>query len=148
MFSFGDCASLSTESFLSCLHCFVSQRGISAIVNSDRSTSFVRAERYFNLSDIIIANYVADENIRWKFNSPGSPHWGSIEEMLLNQLKHISHLLLDIKSSLWKIFSSGVETVLNSRPSAYRDTKDQSEVMIPGHFLTDQSPPPHLSNYL
>jgi len=83
--------------------------------------------------------YLAEEQIEWKFNPPGAPHFGGLWEAGIKSIKfHLkrvlgsSHLTYEEMTTLL----TQVEACLNSRPLTEMSTDPNDlQVLTPGHFL-------------
>ena len=92
---------LRTESFLRALKCFVTRRECPIEIYSNNHTNFVGANNEFNKvirslfkSKEEIGNYLANEAIKWHFNSSSTPHLGNLWEERVKSLKfHLCRVL-------------------------------------------------------
>ena len=70
----------------------VSRRGLLFEVISDNGTNFVGAKNELAglLSDVDknrIHDFLANRGIKWSFNSPSSPHFGGVFEIIIKSAK-------------------------------------------------------------
>lgn len=136
----------TADAFLAAFRRFISRRGLCEEVHSDCGTNFVGASRELrrlfcasSADGRRIAQSVAADGIRWKFNPPAAPHFGGLWEAAVKSTKH--HLRRVIGESMltfeeMSTFLSQVEACLNSRPlQALSDDHDDLTALTPGHFL-------------
>ena len=137
---------LTTEAFLAALNRFVSRRGKPATIFSDNGGNFVGANNeltkishFLKTNNDIIANYLANDRIKWKFIPARSPSFGGIWEAGIKSTKH--HIKRLVTHPLtYEDFSTlliQIEGILNSRPLSplTQDPNDMSP-LTPSHFLT------------
>ena len=82
----------STTSFLFAMRRFVSMRGIPSKMYSDNSKTFIRASKLLGeiKRDKRVVDYLADNDILWKFSPSLAPWWGGFwERMVKTMKKHI-----------------------------------------------------------
>ncbi|XP_072379426.1 uncharacterized protein [Diabrotica undecimpunctata] len=137
---------LTTDSSLACLKRFIARRGIPSIIDSDNGTNFVGANnhltllrKHFSTPPHVFHEFLASQNITWKFIPPRSPHWGSLWE---TSIKSAKSLLIKITGNSVYTFEqfctilAQVEAVLNSRPLFPLSTDPLDlQPLTPGHFL-------------
>ncbi|GBM22258.1 hypothetical protein AVEN_273443-1 [Araneus ventricosus] len=90
-------------------------------------------------TDENISEYLASEEIKWKFSPPRSPNFGGLYEAGVKSFKyHLRQVMKNSKVSIEEILTiiSQIEGILNSRPLAPLswDPTDLS-VLTAGHFL-------------
>lgn len=137
---------LTSEAFIACLKRFTSRRGKCAKLCSDNATNFVGANKELkrlheivNKPEVILANYLANEGIDWKFIPPRSPNFGGLWEAAIKSFKyHFVRVVrgsnLDYEEFLTVVIQ--VEGILNSRPLCPMVTNDDDfSVLTPAHFL-------------
>uniref|UniRef100_A0A8D8RLR2 Integrase catalytic domain-containing protein n=1 Tax=Cacopsylla melanoneura TaxID=428564 RepID=A0A8D8RLR2_9HEMI len=138
---------LSTSAFLNAFKRFLSRRSPVKSIWSDNGTNFVGAknklDEIYTLLDSSeykdsFGKEMLTHRIEWKFNPPGSPHFGGIFEASVKSFK--THLYRVVGSQLLTLeelmtLTVQIEGVLNSRPLCALST-DPSEVpLTPNHFL-------------
>ncbi|GFX42156.1 integrase catalytic domain-containing protein [Trichonephila clavipes] len=86
---------LTTEAMIATLKRFFSRRGKSASICTDNATNFIGAsrelQRLYNLiknPPDILANYLTNEEITWKFIPPRSHNFGGLREAGVKSFKH------------------------------------------------------------
>ncbi|XP_045477890.1 uncharacterized protein LOC123683037 [Harmonia axyridis] len=128
---------LTSNAFLAALRRFIARRGRCNNIFSDGGTNFKGA--YRELSNYM-QNALIEEQIKWSFNPPSSPHFGGLWESGIKSVK--SHLLRIIGDQIltyeeFYTVLTQIEALLNSRPLCplSNDPNDIS-ALTPGHFLT------------
>lgn len=143
---------LSTEAFILTLKRFIARRGNPTCIYSDNGTNFTgtahqlkEIREFFKTQDVSdsVRTYLAQNDIRWKFIPPRSPHWGGLWESAIKSAK--SHLLKIVGNArlTYEEFSTilcQVEAVMNSRPlCALSSDPSEFTPLTPGHFLIGTS---------
>lgn len=119
---------LSTEAFLHALRRFAAHHGWPQLqtIISDKGTSFVGAEAVLeklltkgrkNLEDFAIRH-----KLKWKFNTPASPHQGGFFESMVKLTKSTLKVIVGQQTLSWNdmatVFAE-VECLVNSSPLGY-----------------------------
>ncbi|XP_014260910.1 uncharacterized protein LOC106673339 [Cimex lectularius] len=140
---------LTTQSFLAALKRFFARRGKAKLMMSDNGTNFVGAARELNQSicrarqDPQVANYLASENITWKFIPSQAPEFGGLWEAAVKSFKfHFRRVVGDKIFTYEELmtFLVLIESVLNSRPIlALSPSPNDLAPLTPGHFLIGDS---------
>jgi hypothetical protein len=134
---------LSTEAFLHALRRFAAHHGWPSIIISDNGTSFVGCER--ELKKLLldgrkrIEEFSMVHKVRWKFNTPLSPHQGGFFESTIKQTKKALRVTVGEQVLTWNEMStvfSEVECLVNSRPLGY-PSNDANDIqpLTPNHFI-------------
>ena len=136
--------SLETDAFISCLMRFISRRGRPHTILSDNGTNFVGAVRELKClvqawDTTKIADTLAQDSIRWKFNPPSAPHFGGSWERLVRSCKKAMVSVLGGRRLTDEVLTTTmclVESTLNGRPltTVSSDVSDL-EALTPNHFL-------------
>ena len=137
--------SLSTPDFIAGLRRFIARRGLPSEFFSDNGTNFVGAcNELRKLLELIktenIKNFVAENQCKWNFIPPSSPHFGGLWEAGVKSAKtHLRKIVGSTPLSLDEINTTFCQTeaCLKSRPLCQlsADPKD-SNTLTPGHCLT------------
>ena len=135
--------SFEAETCLTAISQFIARRRKPATILSDNGTNFVGAAKEmrdcinaWNQSDIETS--LAQRNIKWKFNTPGAPHFGGIWERLVRSCKKAMIAVLVGRSLTDEVLITTmclVELTLNARPlTSVGDDPDDLEALTPNHF--------------
>lgn len=136
---------LTTKAFLNALRRFTSRRGKCQKLYSDNGTSFKGAHNELNAiykninANEVVHNHLSEENIKWEFIPPSSPHWGGIWESGVKSVKHHLRRTLTDSCLTYEEFNTvliQIEGILNSRPlcELSNDPTDLTP-LTPSHFL-------------
>ncbi|XP_054706823.1 uncharacterized protein LOC129216631 [Uloborus diversus] len=135
---------MSVKSFIFALRRFLARRGNTKIIFSDNAKTFCSScEILKSFRKIIkhpeLQNFVASENIIWKFIPERSPWWGGFWERLMKSIKDplrkiLGRALLTLEE-LATILTE-IEFILNNRPITY-EFNDLNEpiALTPSCFL-------------
>ncbi|XP_011859298.1 PREDICTED: uncharacterized protein LOC105556798 [Vollenhovia emeryi] len=116
----------STEGFIAAYRRFSSRRGIAHTLHSDCGTNFIGADtalkRLFIQSTQEhqrISHLLSQDNTRWEFNPPATPHMGGKWESVVKSIKY--HLRRTIGENVLTFeelttLLTQIEAILNSRP--------------------------------
>ncbi|GFY22101.1 integrase catalytic domain-containing protein [Trichonephila clavipes] len=138
---------LTTEAMIATLKRFFSRRGKSNSICTDNATNFISAsrellQRLYNLIKYppdILANYLTNEEITWKFIPPRSPNFGGLWEAGVKSFKHhFKRTVGDARLTLEQFITNTtqIESILNSRPlTPMSSDPNDFAVLTPGHFL-------------
>lgn len=150
--------SLSTDSFINGLRCFIALRGAVRQIRSDQGSNFVGAKNELTAAlkelDVEKLNYFLVENqCDFVLNAPGASHAGGVWERQIRTVRSVlqSTLLMAserIDDSSLRSFLYEAMSIVNSRPLTVDNLSDPNslEPITPNHFLTMKStialPPP------
>ena len=136
--------SLDTDSCLVAINLFIAGTGKPATIISDNGTNFVGWSR--ELKESInswnkdqITSYLAQENIVWKFNPPGAPHFRDVWERLVRSCINAMVSILGNRSLTDEVLTTTmclVEQTLNARPiTPASDDPEGLGALTPNHFI-------------
>ena len=121
---------------------------------SDNRTSFVGTEselkRIFEEEKQQIEDFVVSRKIKWKFNTPQSPHQGGFFESMVKLTKKALHVIVGQQTLSWNEMSTvfaEVESLINSRPLG-QPSNDANDLqpLTPNHLVLGRATadiPPH-----
>ena len=135
---------LDTDSFLCALSRFTTRRGVPEEMWSDNGRNFVRADKEVlkmcrSLDKEKISKHSSKKALKWHFNPPAAPHFGSAFESMVKIVKRNLYRTLQKASltdeELHTAFCQA-EALVNSRPltSVSSDPQD-GPPLTPAHFL-------------
>ncbi|KMQ84485.1 hypothetical protein RF55_17667 [Lasius niger] len=136
----------TADAFLAALRRFIACRGLCEVIHSDCGTNFVGADRQLRALFAAsskegrrVAEELAPDRIRWRFNPPAAPHFGGLWEAAVKALKrHLRRVIGDATLTFEEMSTllAQVEACLNSRPlEALSEDPDDISALTPGHFL-------------
>ena len=136
---------MTTSAFINCLRRFIARRGSVKVIQTDRGTNFVGAEKELrlavnNLNHKMIQQKLLEKEIEWIFNPPYASHFGgSWERQIRNIRKILASMMINqqLTDDSLSTFFCEIEAILNSRPltQVSMDVKDDF-VLTPNHLLT------------
>ncbi|XP_045169607.2 uncharacterized protein LOC123532268 [Mercenaria mercenaria] len=152
---------LETDLFINCLRRFISIRGPTRQLRSDRGTNFVGVQNEFHeaaskLDSERIQEYLLKENcdlIDFEMNVPSASHMGGVWERQIRSVRNVlDSLLLEHGTNLddesLRTFLCEASAIVNSRPLTVDSLNDplSPTPLTPNHLLTKKSkvilPPP------
>ena len=112
----------------------------------DRGTNFVGAvgelkKLVTQLDRQQLLNKTAELGVTWRFNPPGAPHFGGVHKVLVKAAKKAIYAVVgdrDVTDEELITVSTGVESLLNSRPLTYQSSDPRDVPLAPNHFLHGQ----------
>ena len=126
--------SLETKEFLRSFKCFIIRRGRPETAYSDNGKSFVGAAKCISkvMSDEKIHDFLANQQIKWKFNLSPAPWWGGKFERMVRLVKAALSKTVGNSFLTWAEFEEivlDVEVTLNNRPLSYADENIQLRLL-------------------
>lgn len=150
--------SMSTDSFINGLRCFIAIRGAVRQIRSDQGSNFVGAknelaEALQELDCEKLNNFLALNQCDFVMNAPCASHTGGVWERQIRTVRSVLQSTLLIASeriddSSLRAFFYEAMSIVNSRPLTVDNLSDPNslEPITPNHFLTMKStialPPP------
>ena len=144
------CHSLDTDNCLLAIRRFVSRRGYSEIIISEKGTNFTASKKVMNCDNITIdksyiAQLIAAKHCLEEEFTTCSTLRRCMGNINSNSEENSSHILgsQQLKVETFKTFVTETEGIPNSRPKAYvsSDNNDE-EALTPNHFILRR---PHLA---
>lgn len=139
-------SSLSTDSFILSMRCFIARHGQPLECYSDNGTNFHGAN---NELSKIGAEHIKNgllqhfSEITWRFNPPYAPHMGRAWERLIRAIKSGLVSLQSERAPSEEALRATlpeIEAVVNARPLTYVDTDgNKLEALTPNHLLLGSS---------
>lgn len=139
---------LTNAAFLVTLRRFVARRGCPQQIHSDNGTTFVGANRELRevfefirkkVDNSKLQQLFSENNIRWSFIPPRSPHMGGLWEVGVKSCKFHLKRIIGQSMFTFKGFATvlaQIEAILNSRPlTPMSSDPTDYQPLIPGHFL-------------
>ncbi|XP_046393727.1 uncharacterized protein LOC124161449 [Ischnura elegans] len=136
---------LTSESFIGCLRRFMARRGKCANLYSDNATNFKGAHKELHKlftsasHEAKLNKFLIEDNIKWHFIPPRSPHFGGLWEAGVKSVKfHLRRILGEAHLTYEEMYTclTLIEACLNSRPLCPLscDPNDLNP-LTPSHFL-------------
>ncbi|XP_067932950.1 uncharacterized protein [Watersipora subatra] len=148
---------LSSDALINALRCFMAVRGPVNTIHCDNGTNFVGAKnelyRHSQIANRELQNYLEDNSITFKFNSPDASHQGGSWERLIRSVRAVLNGMslkyskrLDSQTLRTAFFEAA--SIINSRPiTAMGINNPEEHILTPNHLLTMKTkqllaPPP------
>jgi hypothetical protein len=149
--------SLTTDSFLNCLHRFIARRGAPRLIRSDNGTNFIGADRELRQEltrwdHDQLQNDLNEHRIKWIFNTPAASHMGGVWERQIRSIKRVLAGLTREQTLTHEALVTLLviaEGILNNRPiTAVSSDPRDLEALTPNHLLIHRPAlaPPALIN--
>ncbi|XP_067947246.1 uncharacterized protein [Watersipora subatra] len=150
-------AFLSSDALINALRCFMAVRGPVNTIHCDNGTNLVGAKnelyRHSQIANRELQNYLEDNSITFKFNSPDASHQGGSWERLIRSVRAVLNGMslkyskrLDSQTLRTAFFEAA--SIINSRPiTAMGINNPEEHILTPNHLLTMKTklllaPPP------
>ena len=118
--------SIDTDAFLMALHRFIARRGKPFEILSDRGTNFrggaAELQASFAALEVPLQEQLARQQIEFRFNPPGSPHFGGTWEREIKSIKSALQVILQdhtVAEPVLQTVLIEVEGILNAKPLGY-----------------------------
>ena len=134
---------LEAAEFLVSLKQFIARRGRPQTVYSDNGRTFVGAANWIKLvmKDEKFQDFLACQEIQWKFNLSRAPWWGGQYERMVGLVKTALYKCVGNGMLFWPELKEtllDIEVALNNRPLNYVDDDLQLPILTPSSFLYGQ----------
>ena len=117
---------MDVDAFLLALRRFISRRGKPFEIWADRGTNFRAGDRELNQCFQAMApklqEHLANQQISFNFNPPGSPHFGGVWEREIRFVKNALRVILGNQTTSEAVLHTvliEVEGIMNSKPLGY-----------------------------
>ena len=135
--------SLETKEFLRSFKRFIARRGRPETVYSDNGKSFLSAAKWISkvMSDEKIHDFLANQQIKWKFDLSRAPWWGGQFERMVGLVKAALSKTVGNSFLTWAEFEEillDVEVTLNNRPLSCADDDVQLPLLTPNSLMYAQ----------
>lgn len=140
--------SMSTDSLINRLRCFIAIRGAVRQIKSDQGSNFVGAKNELKdtlkeVNAVRLAAFLADKQCDFVMNAPNSSHVGGVWERQIRTMRSILSSTLALSTcrlndmSLWT-FLNEVVAIVNSRALTVNNLNDPHSLkpLTPNHLLT------------
>ena len=131
---------MTTNEFKCALKEVIARRGVPQLIVSDNAKTFIATNKWLKLlqKDDDMNNYLATNNIEWRFNMSRAPWWGGFFERLIGVMKStlakvIGNAFLSYKE-LEEVFLD-VECHMNNRPLCYVGEDFENQVVTPNILI-------------
>lgn len=107
---------------------------------SDNEKSFLGVAKWISkvMSDEKIHDFLANQQIKWKFNLTRAPWWGGQFERMVGLVKAALSKTIGNSFLTWAEFEEillDVEVTLNNRPLSYADDDVQLPLLTPNSLM-------------
>ena len=131
------------ERFLPTLKKFIARRGRPEKIYSDNFSTFVAAAKWIKkaIQNEAVHDFLANNEINWKFNLSRAPWWGGQFERMVGLVKQTPYKNVGRASLTWDELADllqDVELTLNNRPLGYVEDDVQMPVLTPNIMLFGQ----------
>ena len=115
---------------------FIARKGRPEKIFSDNGKTFVATEKWLKRvrNDEKLNDWLAKQDIKWKFNLSRAPWWGGQFERLVGVMKQALYKSIGNGNLRWKELEEvllDVETTVNNRPLSYTEDHVQMPILIP-----------------
>ncbi|XP_063377497.1 uncharacterized protein LOC134664680 [Cydia fagiglandana] len=139
---------LTTDSLIMALRRMASRRGWPSNIYSDNGTNLRGADVELRrsiqeLDEESLRAEALNNQVRWTFIPPASPHWGGAWERLIRTVKRSLRVILKERAPRDETLSTllaEVEGIVNGRPLTHVSVEPgSSDALTPNHFLIGSS---------
>ena len=131
---------LTTDEFMARLKEFIARRGRPKVIYSDNAKTFKAAAGRIHriMQSEKMNDFLAKNEIKWKFNLSRAPWWGGQYERLIGIVKQSLYRVTGkalLKLKELKEVLMDVETVLNNRPLSYVEDDVELQELTPNLMI-------------
>ena len=140
------------EGVITSFKAFIARRTRPSVIYSDNFSSFGTASRWTKrvASQEKLHDFLASQEMAWRFNLSRAPWWGGQFERLVGLMKKTLFKSLGKSKPRFEEFKAlllDIEVTINNRPLGYIEDDIQSEVLTPNLMMFDYPVEiPHLDN--
>ena len=136
------CRTAGQEEFRQVLKEFVTRRGAPKMIVSDNAKTFEATSEWLKTlkSNDDLNNYIARENITWRFNLSRAPWWGGFFERLIGIMKRALSKTIGrgyLKFCELENILYDIENFMNNRLLTYQGEDFEQPALTPNTFLRD-----------
>ena len=137
--------SQTASEFQEKLNSFITRKTRPSRIVSDNATTFIATSKWIKQirKSERLHDYLATQNIHWKFNLAKSPWWGGLYERLIKEIKTTLYKTLGKSHLLFNQLETvilDIERHLNNRPLTYVESNQEEEqVLTPNTILWGQN---------
>ena len=131
---------METETFISCLKCYIARCGRPRIIYLDNGGTFIKTARWISelRRDEKLRGLLEQHDISWKFNLSRAPSWGGQFERLIAIVKSAMFKVIGGAKLTWSELNEvllDIETQINRRPLSYVEDDVELPTLTPESFL-------------
>ena len=120
----------TSNEFIRSLKLFIARRGLPQTIDSDHAKTFTAAASCIKkvAKNETVHNFLAHQEIKWKFSLSRTPWWGGQFERLIGLTKNTMYKTIGSSMLTWNEFEEvllDIELTLNNCPLIYVCTKDR-----------------------
>ena len=137
--------SQTASEFQEKLNSFITRKTRPSRIVSDNATTFIATSKWIKQirKSERLHDYLATQNIHWKFNLAKSPWWEGLYERLIKEIKTTLYKTLGKSHLLFNQLETvilNIERHLNNRPLTYVESNQEEEqVLTPNTILWGQN---------
>ena len=135
----------TAEEFQRKLNAFITRKTRPEVIISDNGGAFKSTSEWIKKirKSEMLHDYVAKQEIKWKFNLSRSPWWGAIYERLLKDIKGVLYKTLGRTHLSFENLEAvvlDIEKHMNNRPLTYIETEvGEEQILTPNYIMWGQN---------
>ena len=131
----------TTREFIRSLEILIARRDRPQNIYSDNAKTFTAAASWIKkvVKNETVHNFLAHEEIKWKFNLSRAPWWGGQFERLIGLTKNTMYKSIGSSMLIWNEFEEvllDIELTLNNSPLIYLEDDVQLPVLTPNTLIS------------